>query len=65
MGVAIVNAFLKNGTELLYRVSLATTSSALALRGVPSSVTSFEATYLGASAGRWSQVASATKGVEG
>jgi hypothetical protein len=64
-GAAIANAFVKNGTELLYPVSLATTSSVtLALRGVPSSVTIFEATYPGASAGSWSKVASATKGGE-
>jgi hypothetical protein len=63
-GTAVANAFLsQNGTVLLYPVSLATSSKVtLELRGVPSSVTGFEATYPGTSAGSWSKVAGATKG---
>ena len=69
-GVAVANAFAlhtlyrgsANATTLLYPVALATTSSVtLELRGVPPTVTGFEATYPGPSAGRWSKVAAAKK----
>lgn len=63
-GTAVANAFIKNGT-MLYPVTLASTSSVtLELRGVPLSVTGFEAMSPGPNTS-WGKVAAATKGLGG
>ena len=61
-GTAAANAFVLRNNTLIYPVGLASTASvALELRSVPESVTGWEATYPGPTAGHWSRLSNATR----
>ena len=61
-GNAVVNAFILQNDTLIYPVGLATSQSvSLDFRSVPASVTSWEATYPGPTAGQWSPLRNVTR----